>query len=77
MSKHARKKCPHTNFFYPYNLGLGPRAQLMLLLYEDITLNELYLGGYKKILRSHKKKINPIKGELVKQIQGIRLCRHR
>ncbi|MFC1782814.1 hypothetical protein ACFL02_04420 [Planctomycetota bacterium] len=64
MSKHARKKCPHTNFFYPYNLGLGPRAQLMLLLYEDITLNELYLGGYKKILRSHKKKINLLAREL-------------
>ena len=52
-----KKKCPYTNFFYPFNLGLGPRAQLMLLLYEDITLIELYTRSYKEILKVHKRKI--------------------
>ena len=59
-----KKKCPYTNFFYPFNLGLGPRAQLMLLLYEDITLIELYTRSYKEILKVHKRKIILLSREL-------------
>ena len=62
--KPAKRKCPYNNFFYPYNLGLGPRAQLMLLLYENITLDELYNGDYTEILRLHKIKINLLTREL-------------
>ncbi|MFC1783981.1 hypothetical protein ACFL02_10450, partial [Planctomycetota bacterium] len=43
---------------YPLNLGLKPRAELMLYLLEDTALEELFTKPFNEILEDHKKKIN-------------------
>jgi len=52
---------------YPLNLGLGPRAELMLYLLEETALKELFTRPLKEILEEHKKKINLF----LKEIPGL------
>ncbi|MCP4707592.1 MAG: hypothetical protein GY869_03120 [Planctomycetes bacterium] len=58
---------PNNTTFYPLNLGLKHRAELLLYLVEGQTLTELYTQPFQEILKNHKHKLQIF----LKEIPGI------